>query len=96
MVQTMEAWFLADRSTLVAYYDGGFLPNSLPGSATNIEIVRKEDIEPALKKATRKTKTKGEYRKIDHGAVLLTLIDPKNVEGASPHAASFHRFLRGL
>lgn len=51
MVQTMEAWFLADRGTLAAFYDGGFMPNSLPGSSKNIEIIRKEDIEPALGKA---------------------------------------------
>jgi hypothetical protein len=96
MVQTMEAWFLADRDTLAAFYDGGFLSRSLPGSATSIETIRKEDIEPALKKATKKTNTKGEYQKINHGAVLLALIDPAKVERASPHAASFHQFLRGL
>ena len=92
----MEAWFLADRETLATFYDGGFLPKSLPGSATNVEIIRKEDIEPALKNATRKTATKGEYHKINHGAALLAQIDPAKVEKASPHAASFHQFLRGL
>ena len=81
---------------LAAFYDGGFLPKSLPGSATNVEIIRKEDIEPALKNATRKTETKGEYHKINHGAALLALIDPAKVEKASPHAASFHQFLRSL
>jgi Domain of unknown function (DUF4276) len=96
MVQAMEAWFLADREALAAYYDGGFLPNSLPGNATNVEAIRKDDLEPALKNATRKTKTKGEYHKINHGTALLALIDPKKVEDASPHAASFHKFLREL
>jgi hypothetical protein len=96
MVQTMEAWFLADRDTLNTFYDGGFLPNALPGNAANIETVRKEDIGPALKKATRKTKTKGEYRKIEHGSALLALIDPKKAGTASPHAARFNEFLRSL
>lgn len=96
MVQAMEAWFLADRDALATFYDGGFLPKALPGSARNVEIVRKADIEPALKKATRKTKTKGEYDKIDHGSVLLTRIDPAKVGNASAHAASFHEFLREL
>lgn len=96
MVQTMESWLLADREALAAYYDGGFLPKSLPGRSTNIETIRKEDVEPALKKATKNTKTKGEYHKINHGAVLLALIDPTKVEKASPHAANFHEFLRGL
>ncbi len=96
MVQTLEAWFLADRDTLLEYYDGGFLPKSLPGSPTNIEAIRKEDIEPALRSATRNSRTKGEYHKIDHGSALLALIDPAKVEKASAHAASFHQFLRGL
>lgn len=96
MVQAMEAWFLADREALATFYDGGFLRNSLPGSATNIEIVRKQDLEPALKNATRKTNTKGVYRKIDHGAALLALIDPAKVEKASPHAKQFNDFLRNL
>ena len=96
MVQSMEAWFLADRDTLASFYDGGFLPKSLPGSATNIEAIRKEDIEPGLKNATRMTKTKGEYHKIDHGTALLAVIDPAKVEKASPHAASFNQFLRSL
>jgi len=96
MVQAMEAWFLADREALATFYDGGFLGKSLPGSATNTEIVRKQDIEPALKNATRKTNTKGEYRKIDHGAALLALIDPTKVEKASPHAKRFNDFLRNL
>jgi len=96
MVQTMEAWFLADREVLVSYYDGGFLLNSLPGSPTDIESIRKEDVEAALRKATKKTKTKGEYHKINHGAALLASIDPITVEKASPHAEQFNKFLRGL
>lgn len=96
MVQSMEAWFLADRAALEVFYDGGFLRKSLPGSDTKIEAIRKEDIEPALKNATKGTTTKGEYHKINHGTVLLGLIDPKKVGDASPHAACFNDFLRGL
>lgn len=96
MVQAMEAWFLADREALAEFYDDGFLAKSLPGSPTNIEAVLKEDLESRLKQASRQTKTKGEYHKTRHGFALLALIDPKKVEDASPHAASFHKFLRGL
>jgi hypothetical protein len=96
MVQAMEAWFLADREALAAFYDGGFLPKSLPGSPTNVEAIRKDELEPALKNATKNTKTKREYHKINHGTALLALIDPAKVEKASPHAARFHQFLRGL
>jgi hypothetical protein len=96
MVQAMEAWFLADREQLAAFYDGGFLTGSLPGSSTNIEAVLKGDLEPKLKQASKPTKTKGEYHKINHGTVLLRLIDPVKVENASPHAKRFNDFLRSL
>ena len=96
MVQAMEAWLLADRGTLAAFYDGGFLAKSLPGSPTDIEAVLKDDLEPKLKHASKPTKTKGEYHKTRHGFELLGKIDPAKVENASPHAASFHKFLRGL
>jgi hypothetical protein len=95
MVQAMEAWFLADREALDAFYDGGFLAKSLPGSPTNIEAVLKDDLEPKLKHASKPTQ-KGEYHKMKHGFALLALIDPVKVDNASPHAASFHKFLRGL
>ena len=96
MVQAMEAWFLADREALAAFYDGGFLANSLPGSPAKIEAVPKDDLEPKLKHASKPTATKGEYHKVKHGFALLALIDPFKVENASPHAASFHEFLRSL
>jgi hypothetical protein len=96
MVQAMEAWFLADRETLVAFYDGGFLANSLPGSPTNVESVLKDDLETRLKHASAPTETKGEYQKVKHGFALLALIDPVKVETGSPHAKRFHDFLRGL
>jgi hypothetical protein len=96
MVQAMEAWFLADRVALAEFYDGGFLVNSLPGSPTDIEAVPKDDLEYRLKHASKPTATKKEYHKTRHGFELLGKIDPKKVEKASPHAASFHNFLRGL
>jgi hypothetical protein len=96
MVQAMEGWFLADRDALAEFYDGGFLSKSLPGSPTNIEAVPKSDLEPSLKHASRQTNTKGEYQKVKHGFALLALIDPGKVEAGSPHAASFHQFLRSL
>ena len=95
MVQAMEAWFLADREALAEFYDGGFLANSLPGNP-QIETIPKDDLESKLKHASRPTKTKGEYHKTKHGFALLALIDPVKVEKASPHAAAFHQFLRGL
>lgn len=96
MVQAMEAWFLADREALSAFYGNGFLAKSLPGSSANIEAVAKNDLEPALKHASKPTKTKGEYHKVKHGFALLALIDPRKVEKASPHAKLFNDFLRLL
>lgn len=94
MAQAMEAWFLADREVLSAFYDGGFLANRLPGSATNIEIIPKDDLEPKLKHASRQTQ-KGEYHKTKHGFAILALLDPAKVGDASPHANDFNKFLRG-
>jgi hypothetical protein len=96
MVQAMEAWLLADRSTLANFYGSGFRPNSLPGTERHIEDIRKEDLEPALINATRDTKTKGKYHKIDHGMVLIGQINPSKVSASSPHAEAFHSFLRSL
>jgi hypothetical protein len=95
MVQAMEAWFLADREALSAFYGEGFLAKSLHGNP-NIEQIRKGDLEPALKRASKQTKTKGEYQKVRHGFALLALIDPLKVENASPHAKLFNQFLRSL
>jgi hypothetical protein len=96
MVQAMEAWFLADREALAAFYGVGFLAQSLPGNPKNIEEIPKDDLESCLKHASKPTKTKGEYHKVKHGFELLAKINPTKVEYASPHAASFHQSLRGL
>jgi hypothetical protein len=96
MVQAMEAWFLADREALAAFYGHGLLTGSLRGSPTNVEIIRKDDLEPCLKHASKPCEHKGEYHKVKHGFALLALIDPTKVERASPHAKSFNDFLRGL
>lgn len=95
MVQAMEAWFLADRETLAAFYGEGFLANGLPRNP-NIEEIRKDDLEPALKRASKPTKTKGEYHKVKHGFVLLGFINPVKVEKASKYAKKFNDFLRSL
>lgn len=96
MAQAMEAWFMADREVLGEFYDGGFLANSLPGSATDVESIRKNDLEPRLRHATASTRTKGEYHKVKHGFDLLAAIDPMKVENGSPNAKEFNDFLRSL
>lgn len=94
MVQAMEAWFLADRDALATYYGHGFRRNALPGDNLHIEAIPKHDLVPSLENASRDTRTKGQYHKTRHGFALLARIAPDRVEAGSPHAASFHAFLR--
>lgn len=96
MVQAMEAWFLSDRQTLAEFYGDGFSAKNLPGLPTNIETIPKDDLEPALKRASKACEAKGEYHKVKHGFALLALTTPAKVEAASPHARRFHEFLRKL
>ncbi len=89
MVQLMEAWFLADREALRAYYGQGFRENRLP-SAPNVEQVSKEDVLKGLADATEDT-AKGRYvrarkgKNVKHGRDLLRTIDPAKVCVAAPH-----------
>jgi hypothetical protein len=82
MVQVMEAWFLADRNALKAYYDGGFSENQSPPNP-NVEQVPKDDVINGLLNATRGTQKKT-YHKTKHAPELLTRIDPAKVRNAAP------------
>ena len=89
MVPTMEAWFLADRTRLAAYYRGPygretFNENALP-KRKDVEAVSKMDIEAALANATRPNHTKGLYHKGRHSFEILETLDPKVVAPASYH-----------
>ena len=92
MVQLMEAWFLADRQALSAYYGQGFNANSLPNNP-NIEDVLKRDVEADLRNATRQSR-KGAYHKGKHASGLLGWIDPTAVYNACPNFALLVDFLR--
>jgi hypothetical protein len=83
MVQTMEAWIVADADALANYYGQGFKKNALPAS-TNLDSVAKSEVAAALDKATRDTKTKGKYDKLQHAKDLLKLIDPAKVQKRCP------------
>jgi Domain of unknown function (DUF4276) len=84
MVQTMEAWFIADIDALKKYYGQGFKENSIPKHQNNVEKIPKDSLEPSLKAASSNT-TKGEYRKIQHAAKLLEMVDVAKVRKASYH-----------
>ena len=74
MVQSMEAWIVADRTQLSRYYGQRFQRNALP-RRQNLEQEGKGDVERALYAATRRTQ-KGAYHKIRHASDLLARIDP--------------------
>jgi Domain of unknown function (DUF4276) len=93
MVQAVEAWFIADISTLKRFYGQGFKENSIPRNP-NVETIAKDDLEPSLKAATNKT-TKGEYHKINHASKLLELLDVATVRQASPYCDRLFTTLQG-
>ena len=84
MVQTMEAWFLADKESLAAYFGREFNTNALPAH-DDVESISKAELYQSLKDATRPCKKKGEYDKGAHSFGILALIDPGVVRSKSPH-----------
>jgi hypothetical protein len=83
MVQSMEAWIVADLEALRGYYGQQFNPNPLLRTP-QIETVDHHRIATALAEATRQTR-KGHYHKIDHAADLLELLNVARVRAAAPH-----------
>lgn len=93
MVQLMEAWFLADRQALEAYYGQSFNTGRLPGNRQP-EQIPKRDVEQGLRSATAGT-LKGAYDKTDHAVELLVQLNPAAVYNACPNFARLIDFLRG-
>lgn len=91
MVQAMESWFLADRTTLRTYFGKGFQDGALPQNP-NIEGVPIRDVESRLRQATRETR-KGDYSRAKHSFEILAAIDPARVREQLPYA---DRFLSAL
>lgn len=91
MVQTMEAWIIADLRALKAYYGQGFLESAIPKSK-NVEQIEKPRLLGALESASKPT-TKGKFHKITHASELLKLLDPAVVCSRAPHC---DRFLKTL
>jgi hypothetical protein len=83
MVQTMEAWIVADLGALQSYYGQRFGGNALP-KANDLDTVSKIDVANALDQATRRATPKGIYKKIRHASDLLKRIDPQIVRQRCP------------
>jgi hypothetical protein len=92
MVQTMEAWFIADIATLKKFYGQGFKESGIP-KTTNVETIAKDNLERTLKIASSRT-TKGEYHKIKHASKLLELLDVTKVRQSSPYCDRLFNTLR--
>lgn len=83
MVQTMEAWFVADPASIACYYGDGFRRDAL-AIAQNPESVSKYNLHHWLRAATQDS-SKGRYHKIRHASDLLKLIDRVPVVARCPH-----------
>jgi hypothetical protein len=94
MVQTVEAWLLADPDALAGYYGQNFQRNALPRHK-DIEAVPKEQLLDKLKRATEKTQ-KGPYAKIRHCADLLGRLDPARVRQRARHCDLLFRSIEAL
>ncbi len=88
MVECMEAWFLADRLALKAFFGKDFKETALPAATAAIETVPKTKVYDSLESATKPTK-KGRYGKGAHSFKLLATLDPAKVRAASPWAERF-------
>ena len=94
MVQTMEAWIVADADALSRYYGPGFNAGALP-RAPNLESVAKREVERSLRRATERT-GKGRYRKIAHASDLLQRIDAETVKARCRHCQRLFDELGGM
>jgi hypothetical protein len=83
MVQTMEAWLIADPERLDDFYGKGFQASALPRTA-NLEDVPKKDLIEALERAARGT-AKRTYHKTQHGPAILTRVRPDRAARRALH-----------
>ena len=84
MVQTMEAWFYADKEQLQAYYGRGFHPAAL-SQRQDVENIPKADLVAGLLRATRESE-RGQYSKRRDSFEILARIDPARVRASATHA----------
>ena len=93
MVQTMEAWLLADRAALRDYFGVSFRENRLP-SQYNLEDIAKETALQSLERATADCNKR--YAKGTVSFEVLGRINPDAVSERCPHANAMLDCLRSL
>ncbi len=87
MVQTMEAWFIADLETLRQFYGDNFVDtkiiNGLENDKDNIENVTKYNLQKWIEHATKHCKnidgSSKKYNKSQHPPKLLAIINVEKV-----------------
>ncbi|MBI2299395.1 MAG: DUF4276 family protein [Armatimonadetes bacterium] len=94
MVVVMETWLLTDPDALADFYQLGFNRNPLPGHPI-LEGLVKQTVYGALEDATRECR-KGSYQKIDHGPLLLAMLDPAIVRQRAPAFGAFIDAVQGV
>jgi hypothetical protein len=94
MAQMMEAWLVADKTTLADYYGQGFRANAIPNTY-DVEQIAKATLTFSLENASRNTQ-KGGYAKIKHGADLLALVNVQLVRTRAKHCDRLFRLLETL
>ncbi len=95
MVQTMEAWFMADKDALIEVFGAKLDRRKLP-QRTEVEKIPKIDLKDRLKTVTRAINGKKEYHEIDHGSEILKLLNVRKVRDASPHCDGLFSCLEGI
>ena len=83
MVQAMEAWFVADPTSISEYYGHGFRKEAL-SSEQDLEGVTTYNLSHWLRRAMRDS-SKGNYHKTRHASDLLKLIDRATVAARCRH-----------
>ena len=91
MTEVMESWLVADGKALAGFYGQGFAAASIP-KRKNVEEIAKEDVEKALKDATRNTQP-GTYHKTRHAPKILESLDPATVRARAPRCERLFQHL---
>jgi len=87
MVQLLEGWFLADPSSVAAYFGKGFKTEKL-GNSPDIEVVAKADVYERIRLATKDTR-KGGYDKGRDTSDILAGLNAGKISGRSYFAKRF-------
>lgn len=94
MVCCMESWLVSDIDNLRRFYAQGFDDKPLLAIGTHPEASAKKSVYDALRRATARTKTKGEYGKGPHSFKILATTNPDVVAKVSPWAKRFIECLK--